>query len=115
MRANPNHKQLPLQLPELRNLGTVLRILLGVNAFGLAAAIVREQRWSTVSAVWFDTAALLEPHLLVNLLLLYLLAPWLERLPYRIGAACILAITALVAFGLSVGFSALGFDPGSNG
>jgi len=28
MRANPNHKQLPLQLPELRNLGTVLRILL---------------------------------------------------------------------------------------
>jgi two-component system sensor histidine kinase AlgZ len=115
MRANPNQKQLPLRLPELRNLGTVLRILLGVNAFGVAAVIVREQRWTTVSSAWFETAALLEPHLLVNLLLLYLLAPWLERLPYRIGAACILTMTAAVAFVLSVGFSALGFDPGTTG
>jgi two-component system sensor histidine kinase AlgZ len=115
MRANSNQKQLPLQLPELRNLGTVLRILLGVNAFGVAAVIVREQRWATVSSVWFDTAALLEPHLLVNLLLLYLLAPSLERLPYRIAAACILALTSAVALGLSLGFSALGIDLGANG
>jgi two-component system sensor histidine kinase AlgZ len=115
MRANSNHKQLPLRLPELRNLGTILRILLAVNAFGLAAVIVREQSWSTVSSAWFDTAALLEPHLLVNLLLLYLLAPWLERLPYRIAVACILAMTAAVALGLSLGFSAIGIDLGANG
>ena len=114
MRANSTQKPLPLQLPELRNLGTILRILLAVNAFGLAAVIVREQRWATVSSAWFDTAALLEPHLLLNLLLLYMLAPWLERLPYRIGAVCILALTTVVSFGLSVALSALGVDPGTN-
>src|SRR5262249_45953289 len=112
MRANPNPKQLPPRLPELRNLGTVLRILLAVNAFGLAAAIVREQRWGTVASAWCDTAALLGPHLLVNLLLLYSLAPWLERLPYRIAVACILALTAAVSFGLSGIFSAFGVDTG---
>ncbi|HTR57237.1 MAG TPA: histidine kinase [Casimicrobiaceae bacterium] len=114
MRANPTQKPPPLRLPELRNLGTILRILLAVNAFGLAAVIVREQRWATVSSDWFDTAALLEPHLLVNLLLLYIVAPWLERLPYQIGAACILALTTVVSFGLSAALSALGVDPGAN-
>jgi two-component system sensor histidine kinase AlgZ len=113
MRANTTQKPPPPQLPELRNLGTILRILLAVNAFGVAAVIVREQRWATVSQAWFDTAALLEPHLLLNLLLLYMLAPWLERLPYRFGAACILALTAAVSFGLSAVLSALGVDPGT--
>src|SRR5262249_55713110 len=48
MRATANQKPLPLRLPELRNLGTVLRILLAVNAFALLAVLAREQRWSAV-------------------------------------------------------------------
>jgi two-component system sensor histidine kinase AlgZ len=56
-------------------------------------------------------AAILEPHLLANLLLLYALAPWLEQLPYRTGALCILAMIALVTWGLSAAFAALGVDP----
>jgi len=111
MRAIVNQKSLPPRLPELRNLGTVLRILVAVNALALLAVLAREQRLAAVPSAWLETAALLEPHLLVNVLLLYMLAPWLERLPYRLGVTCILVLTAIVTFSLSVAFSKLGLDP----
>ncbi|HEX7271676.1 MAG TPA: histidine kinase [Casimicrobiaceae bacterium] len=111
MRAIINQKAVPLRLPELRNLGTILRILLAVNGFALLAVLAREPHWSGVASAWFETAALLEPHLLVNLLLLYILAPWLEGLPYRIGVLCILALIAVVTLGLSSAFAALRLDP----
>ncbi len=93
MRAIINQKPFPPRLPELRNLGTVLRILLAVNGFALVAALVREPRWEAFSAAWLDTTGIVEPHLLANLLLLYALAPWLERMPYRTGVIMILALT----------------------
>jgi len=111
MRAIVNQKSLPPRLPELRNLGTVLRILVAVNALALLAVLAREQHLAAVPSAWVETAALLEPHLLLNVLLLYMLAPWLERLPYRLGVMCILALTAIVTFSLSVAFSKLGLDP----
>jgi two-component system sensor histidine kinase AlgZ len=111
MRAIINQKTVPPRLPELRNLGTILRILLAVNGFALLAVLARAPHWSGVPSAWFETAALVEPHLLVNLLLLYMLAPWLERFPYRIGVLCILALIALATWGLSVAFGVLGVDP----
>src|SRR5262249_40985745 len=111
MRATANQKPLPLRLPELRNLGTVLRILLAVNAFALLAVLAREQRWSAVPSAWLEMAGLLEPHLLLNLLLLYMLAPWLEQLPYRVGALCILTLIAVVTLVLNGAFTRLGLDP----
>jgi len=111
MRTTVNQKAVPLRLPELRNLGTVLRILVAVNAFALLAVLAREQRWSAVPTAWLETAALLEPHLLLNLLLLYILAPWLERLPYRIGVLCILTLVAVVTFALNTAFTKFRVDP----
>jgi two-component system sensor histidine kinase AlgZ len=93
MRAIINQKPFPPRLPDLRNLGTVLRILLAVNGFALVAALVREPRWEAFSAAWLDTTGIVEPHLLANLLLLYVLAPWLERIPYRTGVIMIFAVT----------------------
>ena len=93
MRAIINQKPFPPRLPDLRNLGTVLRILLAVNGLALVAALIRETRWEAVSTAWFDTTAIVEPHLLASLLLLYALAPWLERVPYRTGVIMILALT----------------------
>jgi two-component system sensor histidine kinase AlgZ len=110
-RAIINQKPLPLRLPELRNLGTILRILLAVNAFALLATLAREQHWISVYGAWLQTAGLLEPQLLVNLLLLYILAPWLERLPYWAGVASILILTAVVTYGLSAALASIGIDP----
>jgi two-component system sensor histidine kinase AlgZ len=92
MRAIINQKPYPPRLPELRNLGTVLRILLAVNGLALVVAFDREPSWEAFSRVWLDTSAIVEPHVLANLLLLYVLAPWLERMPYRTGVIVILAL-----------------------
>jgi len=115
MRAIINQKPFPPRLPELRNLGTVLRILLAVNGLALVAAFVRESRWEAFSTAWFDTTAIVEPHLLVSLLLLYALAPRLERMPYRMGVISILALTLTTTIALDAVLAALGADIGSNG
>ncbi|HTS21602.1 MAG TPA: histidine kinase [Casimicrobiaceae bacterium] len=92
MRAIINQKAKPPSLPELRNLGTLLRILLAVNGAALVIVFAREARWEALSVAWIETAAFVEPHLLLCVFLLYVLAPWLERLPYRTGAIAIMAI-----------------------
>jgi two-component system sensor histidine kinase AlgZ len=93
MRAIIDQKGQQPDLPQLRNLGTLLRILLAVNGAAIVTAFARETRWESVSSAWIETAAFVEPHLLLCVFLLYALAPWLERLPYRTGA---MAITGLV-------------------
>lgn len=114
MRAIINQKPVSPQLPELRNLGTVLRILLAVNGLALVAVFVREPRWEALSAAWLDTAAIVQPQLLASLLLLYMLAPWLERLPYRTGAIAILALTLASTLALdALLLAAMGTDAGS--
>jgi two-component system sensor histidine kinase AlgZ len=112
MRAIINQKLDSPRLPELRNLGTVLRILLVVNGFALVAVLIREPRWEALPSAWFDVAGMVEPHLLASVLLLYALAPWLERLPYRTGAIVILALTLAVTLALDAVFATLGFDEG---
>ena len=86
MRTSINQNRSPLSLPELRNLGTILRILLLVNGVVMIAAFVREERAAAISAAWGQMSAAVEPHLLFELLILYLLAPWLERAPYAVGS-----------------------------
>jgi two-component system sensor histidine kinase AlgZ len=115
MRAIINQKPVPPRLPELRNLGTVLRLLLAVNGLALVAAFIREPRLEAFSAAWFDTAGIVEPHLLASVLLLYALAPWLERLPYRTGVVAILALTLGTTIALDALLATLGVDAGSSG
>ncbi|HKE42791.1 MAG TPA: histidine kinase [Casimicrobiaceae bacterium] len=107
MRAIINQNRIPLALPELRNLGTVLRILLAVNAVVLIAALVGETRWSTVSDAWVQATAIVEPQLLLALLILYAAAPWLEELPYGVGAATILAVTLGVSLAFNTAMAAM--------
>lgn len=97
MRTSINQNRIPLSLPDLRNLGTILRILLLVNAIVMIAAFVREDHGPAISEAWLQMSASVEPQLLIELLILYLLAPWLQRAPYPIGAASVLALTVAVA------------------
>jgi two-component system sensor histidine kinase AlgZ len=115
MRAIINQNPFPARLPDLRNLGTVLRILLAVNGLALVAALVRETRWEAFSATWFGMTAIVEPHLLANLLLLYALAPWLERMPYRTGVIMILALTLATTVALDALLAAVGVAAGPPG
>ena len=45
MRSIIRHNGDPPALPDLRNLGTTLRILLAVNGAAVLTALVREPRW----------------------------------------------------------------------
>ena len=80
-------------LPDLRNLGTILRIVLAVNAMTAVAALVREPQFDLWTAQWLDMTAVVEPHLIVELAILYALAPWLSRQPALTGALVIAAVT----------------------
>jgi two-component system sensor histidine kinase AlgZ len=86
----------PLPFPDLRNLGTIARILLGANALFALGALVRASRWGAWPDEWMDVVAIAEPHLLIELTLLVALAPWLGRLPYRVGVGVVLALTVAV-------------------
>ena len=96
IRQNPD---LPV-LPDFRNLGTILRILVAVNAAAAIAAIVQAPRLELWAAQWLDNMSMLEPHLMLQLALLYGLQPWLARQPYATGAWLVAGIT--VVCGLAV-------------
>ena len=107
MRPSINQKTVPLALPQLRNLGTILRILLAVNAVVLLAALVSETRPRAITAAWLEMISIVEPQLLLQLLVLYVLAPWLERMRYEAGALTVLLLSMTVSLAFSTAVAAL--------
>ena len=103
------HAQAP-RLPDFRNLGTILRVLLAVNgAVALVALVLASGPRNFVDQLVRMTG-FVEPHLIAQLALLYALAPLLARQPYRIGASLVFAIT--VVTGLAVHLLVLKLLPG---
>ena len=84
---------LPDALPNFRNLGVTLRILLITNGMALLQSILQANIWAEVPQRLMQTATLLTPILLTGLLLLWALQPWLQRLAYRRG---VLAVNVLL-------------------
>jgi len=89
-------------LPDWRNLGVVLRVVVAVNLLAIAAAAVREEGLDRIWTALLDIVAFVEPHLLVELVALYALSGWLRRLPYRSGVAAVFGITLAVGAVLAV-------------
>jgi two-component system sensor histidine kinase AlgZ len=83
-------------LPDFRNMGTVLRIVLLVNAIALTGLLARATSLKGLQADVLQGAALLQPALLSSLLLLYLIDPVLQRLRYGQGVVLVLAVVAAV-------------------
>jgi two-component system sensor histidine kinase AlgZ len=104
MRSIIRHNGSAPTLPDLRNLGTTVRILLAVNGAAMLAAFVRESRWELLPAAVVESAGAAAPALLLALALLWAAAPWIERQPYRVGAIAI----AGIAFGATLAGHALG-------
>ena len=86
MRSIIRHSGEPPALPDLRNLGTTLRILAAVNLAAVFAAVVREPRWEASATAIVETVGAVQPPLLLALGALWAAAPWLARQPYRTGA-----------------------------
>ena len=89
-----------LELPDFRNLGTILRIVLAVNVLAGVAALVRESQLDLWATQWAELTAVVEPHLIVELAILYAVAPWLARQSYATGAVSVAALTIGVGLGV---------------
>lgn len=99
------------RLPDLRNLGVYLRILLLVNLLALIAAILLSTNLSDVLRELIELSALVQPVLLASLLLLYIASPTLQKLPYFLAAACILLLElALTSAAHYIGLRLFGLD-----
>jgi len=86
----------PVTLPDFRNLGIMLRILVLANVMGMAATIVKAPTLSAILPLGLETAALLEPLLLLQILVLIAFSPVLRRLPYAWGCVAVLVSTVAV-------------------
>jgi two-component system sensor histidine kinase AlgZ len=84
----------PLAFPDLRNLGTLVRILLGANLLVAVGALARAPRWDAFPAEWLDAVSVAEPHIVVEVTLLVAIAPWLATLSWGAAAAVVLVLTA---------------------
>ena len=96
-------------LPDFRNLGVLARVLVGVNALVLAAALVPSSTAAQGADRFLHSATLVEPLLIASLLALAAFSTVLARLPYWAGCAAVLAIVlALTAAMHAVLAGALG-------
>ena len=103
---------LPDALPNFRNLGVTLRILLTSTGLGLLQAVLVANTWSDIPRRMLEIATLLAPILLASLLVLWAAQPWLNRLAYRRGAltvvALVMALTITVNYIGSVSYQPTG-------
>jgi len=74
--------------------------VLAVNALAAVAALVREPNPGQWTARWLEMMAIVEPHLIAELAVLYAIAPWLARQSYRTGALLVGALTVVVGVGV---------------
>src|SRR3954467_12908928 len=98
--ASINQNSAATLLPDFRNLGVMLRVLVIVTGLTLVAAILKSSNWGTVLQQWIGITATVQPIAILSVLLLGAANAWLHRLEYRSAVAIIvlveLAITLLV-------------------
>jgi two-component system sensor histidine kinase AlgZ len=82
-------------LPDFRNLGVAVRILLLGNLAGFVAALILSQDMAQFASQLTRLAVVLEPALLASLVSLYALSKWLVRPPYAWGIAIVLLLVSL--------------------
>lgn len=84
-------------LPDWRNLGVMLRVLLGINLLAALAALVQAPSLTAWPASYLDVAAFVEPILLIVLGALSLARDVLWRQSLRRGQGLVLAMIAVLA------------------
>ncbi|HYA19807.1 MAG TPA: histidine kinase [Burkholderiales bacterium] len=87
-----NQNAYPGALPNFRNLGILLRILLLVNSVCLVAAAIKSASIQQTLQEFTAIAALVEPILILSLLVLMVGSPWLSKLSFIWGAGIVLLL-----------------------
>lgn len=82
-------------LPDFRNFGVMLRILLSVNLFALVGALVQSAGILDWLQRYVDMAAWVQPLLLFNLALLAMVGALLQRLPVWAAVGAVVALAAV--------------------
>ncbi|MGE5385420.1 MAG: sensor histidine kinase [Betaproteobacteria bacterium] len=107
IRQNPTHP-----LPDWRNFGVVLRVLLGVNLLGALAALIQPGGVGGWVDRYVVLTASLEPMLFCVLGILALARDPLWRLPPRAGQVAVLVIAILVSVAQYRFWTSLGLTEG---
>lgn len=101
------------RLPDFRNQGVWLRLLLAANGLLLVAALAGSRAPEKFPQAVGELAALVEPALLLVLSLLFILSPRLQRLPARVALAAVVALAMAAVAGVDALLAALFGDRGS--
>ena len=110
--ASIEHKAAAQPLPDFRNLGVMLRILVGVNLMALAAALVQDSGIAGVVPRYVALSAWTQPLLLLDVAVLAAAGKALRLLPARLGQAAVVLLAAASAALLVDFFRFMGFDDG---
>ncbi len=94
-RQNPARPSRAARQPDFCNLGTWLRVLLGVNALALTAALARNKEVALLLGEFAELAAFVEPICLASLVTLCAGQRWLARLPAPLVAPLVVGVVAL--------------------
>ncbi len=98
------------KLPDFRNLGICLRILVIVNLLGLLAALLLAENLGEILPVLMQISVVVQPILLLSLSLLYGLSPSLRQFKYPIGIVSVVSI--VLGIGLLVHYTSNQLLPG---
>jgi two-component system, LytTR family, sensor histidine kinase AlgZ len=104
--ASINQNSAATLLPNFRNLGVMLRVLVIVTALTVCAAVLKSSNWSTLLQQWVGIAAVVQPIAIFSVVLLSLANPWLHKLEYR-SAVVTIVLAELVITLLVLRFGAL--------
>src|SRR5450830_1332505 len=100
-----------VKLPDFRNLGICLRIIVIMNLLALFGAIFEADHLSDVLTKFTQVLALLQPIVLLTILLLYVIYPYLLKLSYRWSTAFVLLLSIMATSGVHfIGSLILGVD-----
>lgn len=99
--ASINQNPAATLLPNFRNLGVMLRVLVIVTALTVVAAMLKSSNWNSLLQQWVGIAAVVQPIAILSVVLLGTANSWLHKIEYRSAVVLIvlgeLAITLLVA------------------
>jgi len=98
--ASINQNPAATLLPNFRNLGVMLRVLVIVTALTVVAAMLKSTNSSALLEQWVGIAAVVQPIAIISVLMLGAVNSWLHRIEYR--SAVVLIVLAELAITLAV-------------
>ena len=107
-------KQAINSLPDFRNFGVILRILLGINLLALIVALIQSPQLAAWLQIYVNISAWVQPALLLGLILLALFSPLLNNLPVWTGRGIVVFIAILSSSLIILLWNWVGLETDSN-